>query len=152
MREGSPADLTIRAAHPGDAAAIGGLMCELGYPTDQAEMKQRLETIAADPSFRTFVAVTGGLVCGMIGTTCAPSYEHNDCGGRIVALVVTESARRQGVARRLLKAAEEDFAQRKITRIALTTRLTRKGAHQFYEQQGYEQTGYRYVKELGQGR
>lgn len=143
-------DPIIREATLADAAALASLMGELGYPTSEAEMKQRLETILADSGFKTFVAVVGDQVCGMIGTLIQPSYEHNDWSGRIVAMVVSKAMRRRGLARQLILEAEKDFARRNVKRISLTTRLTRLDAHKFYEQLDYERTGYRYAKSLAE--
>src|SRR5207245_1214492 len=99
-------------------------------------------------NYRTFVAVEQGRVRGMIGTFALYSFEHNDLGGRILALVVTKDSRRSGVARRPIAAAEKDFAQRNITRIAVNTRFERKDAHEFYESLGYTRNGFRFVKNL----
>jgi ribosomal protein S18 acetylase RimI-like enzyme len=84
----------------------------------------------------------------MIGTFTYPSYEHNDPGGRILALVTSSAARRRGIGRALVATAEKDFAQRGVSRIALDTRLTREDAHKFYESLGYERNGWRFVKHL----
>jgi ribosomal protein S18 acetylase RimI-like enzyme len=144
-------DLTIRAADMNDAAALALLMCELGYETTRSEMHARMERIAADERYRTFVAVLDGKVCGMIGTLTCPSYEHNDSGGRILALATLSTMRRRGIGRALIATAENDFAQRGIRRIALNTQLTREDAHTFYESLGYERNGWRFVKQLSVG-
>ncbi len=141
-------DLTIRLAEAADAETLARLMGELGYETRVSEMQMRLEAIAQDPCYRTFVAVKAGKICGMIGTFTHFSYEHNDPGGRILALIVSNSERGTGVGKKLVAAAENDFAQRNIRRIAVQTHLRRKDAHAFYESVGYEKTGYRYVKTL----
>jgi GNAT superfamily N-acetyltransferase len=141
-------DLTIRDARPADAAWLARLMCELGYETTESEMQARLARIAADERYRTFVAERNGRVCGMIGTFAGYSFEHNDLGGRILALVVTKDLRRIGVARRLIAAAEEDFTRRNISRIAVNTRFERNEAHLFYESSGYRRNGFRFVKDL----
>jgi GNAT superfamily N-acetyltransferase len=141
-------DLTIRAAEMNDATALAQLMCELGYATTKSEMQARLERIAADERYRTFVAVHGGNVCGMIGTVTSSSYEHNDPGGRILALATLSTMRRRGIGRALIATAESDFAQRGINRIALNTQLAREDAHKFYESLGYERSGWRFVKQL----
>jgi ribosomal protein S18 acetylase RimI-like enzyme len=141
-------DFTIRHAKPDDAARLAQLMCELGYETTKLEMQMRVQRIATDDRYRTFVAVCDGNVCGMIGTLTYPSYEHNDAGGRIVALVTLSAARRRGIGRALVAAAEKDFAQRGIRRIALNTQLSREDAHKFYESLGYERNGWRFVKHL----
>jgi PhnO protein len=84
----------------------------------------------------------------MIGTFSYSSYEHNNPGGRIMALVVSEEMRGRGVGRKLIVAAENDFAQRNIQRVAVNTRFTRKDAHKFYERAGYTSNGFRFVKDL----
>jgi len=141
-------DLIIRYAQPGDAAALAQLMCELGYETTKSEMQMRLQRIATDERYRTFVAVRDGNACGMIGTLTYPSIEHNDPSGRIVALVILRTMRRRGIGRALLATAEKDFAQRGIRRVALNTQLAREDAHKFYESLGYERNGWRFVKQL----
>jgi GNAT superfamily N-acetyltransferase len=141
-------DLAIRVAEKNDAAALALLMCELGYETTKSEMQMRMERIAADESYRTFVAVCDGRVCGMIGTVTYPSYEHNDSGGRILALAILSTMRRRGIGRALIAAAEKDFAQRGISRLALNTSLVREDAHTFYDSLGYERNGWRFVKKL----
>jgi ribosomal protein S18 acetylase RimI-like enzyme len=123
-------------------------MCELGYETRRAEMETRLKLILSNPAYKTLVATLDGRVCGMIGTLTSPSYEHNDAGGRILALVTLSGARRRGIGRALIAAAEEDFVQKGIRRVALDTRLTREDAHRFYESLGYERNGWRFVKQL----
>jgi GNAT superfamily N-acetyltransferase len=56
--------------------------------------------------------------------------------------------RRTGIGARLIAAAECDFEQRKITRVAVDTRLMRQDAHQFYEKLGYKRSGFRFSKIL----
>jgi len=143
-----PFDLTIRAAEMNDAAALAQLMCELGYETTKSEMGARMERIATDERYRTFVAVRDGKVCGMIGTIMSLSYEHHGPGGRILALVTLKSMRRHGIGRALIAKAERDFVQRGIRRIALNTQLAREDAHKFYQSLGYERNGWRFVKQL----
>jgi ribosomal protein S18 acetylase RimI-like enzyme len=84
----------------------------------------------------------------MIGTLTYLSYEHNDPGGRILALAVLNTMRRHGIGRALIATAEKNFAQRGIRRVALNTRLAREDAHKFYESLGYERNGFRFTKDL----
>ncbi len=138
----------IRDAELNDAAELAVLMRELGYETKRAEMEARLKLILSNPAYTTFVAIMDGCVCGMIGTLTYPSYEHNNPGARILALVTLSAVRRRGIGRALIATAEKDLAQRGIRRVALDTRLTREDAHKFYESLGYERNGWRFVKEL----
>jgi ribosomal protein S18 acetylase RimI-like enzyme len=131
-----------------DAAPLAQLMCELGYETTKSEMQMRLERIVTDERLRTFVTVSDGQVCGMMGTLTYPSIEHNDLSGRIVALVIMSTMRRRGIGRALIATAEKDFAQRGVRRVALNTRLAREDAHKFYESVGYKRNGLRFTKDL----
>ena len=146
----APADVApiIRNASLSDAPALASLMCELGYETASAEMRQRLKSILSDAGFRTFVAEIDDQVCGMIGTLTHASHEHNYPSGKIIALVVSKKKRRSGIGRALIAAAEKDFADRRVTRINLTTRFTREQAHHFYEALGYSKTGFRFARQL----
>ena len=140
--------VAIRPAGLSDASVLAELMCELGYETTSEQMTARLKSILAEPRYQTFVATVDGAVCGMIGIFSYPSYEHDDAGARIVALVVSQQARHRGVGRKLVEAAEKKLMQQGITRIAVNTRLTRLEAHQFYDALGFERNGYRFVKKL----
>ena len=141
-------NVRIRDAELKHASELAVLMCELGYETKRTEMEARLKLILSNPAYKTFVALVDGSVCGMIGTVTYPSYEHDDAGGRILALVTSNAARRRGIGRALIATAEKDFAQRGIRRVALNTQLTREDAHKFYESLGYERNGWRFVKQL----
>ena len=141
-------DLVIRDAELSDAAELAVLMCDLGYETTPAEMQMRLLSILPNLAYQTFVAIADDRISGMIGTVAYPSYEHDDPSGRILALVTSDSMRRRGIGRALIAAAEKDFTQKGVKRIALSTRFTRQDAHQFYESLGYERNGWRYVKAL----
>jgi len=141
-------DLTVRAPEIGDMEALAELMTQLGYPTRTSEMQMRMETILANKHYATFVAVSGGKVCGMIGTRISYSFEHNNPGGTILALIVSEKMRGRGVGEALIKAAENDLAQKNIRRLAVYTHFRRTRAHEFYEKLGYEKNGFRLVKEL----
>src|SRR3954462_2418573 len=116
MNDSAQTDAIVRVAETSDLDALAELMTDLGYPTRTSEMQMRWEIIAKDPQYRTFVAVYDGKVCGMIGTFSFYTYENNNAGGRILALVVAKEARGRGIGRRLIAAAENDFAQRNIRR------------------------------------
>ena len=148
MSERQVVDLTVRAPEAGDMEALADLMTQLGYETRTSEMEMRMETIMANKEYATFVAVSEGKVCGMIGTRISYSFEHNSPGGAIVALIVSEKMRGRGVGEALVKTAENDLAQKNIQRLAVYTHFRRTRAHEFYEKLGYEKNGFRLVKEL----
>jgi GNAT superfamily N-acetyltransferase len=148
MTDAKNIDLAVRRAEIGDAAALADLMTQLGYPTRISEMEMRMEVICADKNYTTFVAVSEGKVCGMIGTVTRYSYEHNSPAAKILALVVSDQMRGRGVGHALIAAAENELAQKNIRRLAVYTHFRRTEAHEFYEKLGYTKNGFRLVKEL----
>jgi ribosomal protein S18 acetylase RimI-like enzyme len=148
MSDRQVVELTVRAPEAGDMEALADLMTQLGYETRTSEMQMRMETIMANKQYATFVAVSEGKVCGMIGTRISYSYEHNNPGAAILALIVSENMRGRGVGEALVTAAENDLAQKNIRRLAVYTHFRRTRAHEFYEKMGYEKNGFRLVKEL----
>ena len=148
MPDPKDVDVTIRPPEAGDMDALADLMTELGYETRTSEMEMRMETILANKNYATFVAVSGGKVCGMIGTLTGYTYEYNSPSAKILALVVSDKMRGRGVGEALIAAAEKDLAQRNIRRVAVNARFERTRAHKFYEKLGYTKNGFRLVKEL----
>ncbi|HJT44715.1 MAG TPA: GNAT family N-acetyltransferase [Chthoniobacterales bacterium] len=148
MSDSKQIDVAVRRAEFADAAPLAELMTELGYPTRTSEMEMRMEAISADKNYATFVALTEGKICGMIGTSTRYSYEHNSAGAVIMALIVSENARGRGVGHALIKAAEEDLTERNIRRVAVYSHFRRTDAHEFYEKVGYTKNGIRLIKEL----
>lgn len=148
MADTKDVDVTIRTAEAADVETLADLMTQLGYETRASEMQMRMEAILVDKHYATFVAVSGGKVCGMIGTFTRYSYEHNSPSGRILALVVSNKMRGRGVGHALVGVAEKDLAQRNIRRVAVNTRFERTEAHEFYKKAGYTRNGFRFVKEL----
>ena len=131
-----------------DAPQLAALMTQLGYPTQVKEMRARLRSILLDNCFRTFVATEDEQIVAMAGTSEQASYEHNDRTGRIVAMVVSDNARRKGVGRQLMRAVEKSFRRRGVRRIVIDARPERVEAHQFYQALGYRKTGWRFAKLL----
>src|SRR5256885_7468933 len=114
MPDPKDVDVTVRSPEAGDMEALADLMTQLGYETRVSEMEMRMETILANKNYATFVAVSEGKVCGMIGTYTCYTYEHNSPSARILALIVSEKMRGRGVGEALIAAAERDLAQRNI--------------------------------------
>jgi GNAT superfamily N-acetyltransferase len=139
----------VRSATLSDAKSIAGLVTALGYPTNATDMKKRLESIFADPTYSTFVAQIGGEVVGMAGACLARFYEKPGLYARLVALVVSEASLGRGAGAALVAAVEKWGAQKKVGEIFLNSGVQREAARQFYERLGYRVTGVRFSKELG---
>lgn len=143
--------MRIRPLVSADAEAVDGLLGQLGYAQDRAATAARLQAWDDDPSSAAFAADLGGAVLGLIAVHVCPFFERPGSWGRIVALVVAEEARGQGVGGRLVEAAEAFAADRGCVRMEVTSSDHREAAHEFYVRRGYEvQTGRstRFLRDL----
>jgi GNAT superfamily N-acetyltransferase len=142
-------ELTVRDAQISDAPDLANLMGVLGYPTTEAQMRNRLDKILSDSSFRTFVAEVGNRVVGFIGVQRSVLYETDEDLLRVCAISVMPAYQQSGVGRRLMEAAEAWARACGCTKVTLTSGNQRvHTAHPFYRKLGYEQTGVRFVKTL----
>jgi GNAT superfamily N-acetyltransferase len=146
-------EVTIRAARLDDAASIARLLTGLGYPTEARQARARLERLQTEPATEVLVAESepSGEVVGLAGVRAETLLEQDRPAARLLALVVAESYRRRGIARRLVEAAEAAGRALGCLRIVLTSADHRADAHAFYLAAGYEQTGHRFAKELAAG-
>jgi len=141
--------VTIREASRDDAPDLSDLLTQLGYPTDAAQIPDRLDKMLARPGTMVLVAEHRGRAVGM-GTVHLFSAMHCDePAAWLTALVVDESVRGMGVGSALVKRAEELAVEQGALNLALTSALHRKEAHEFYKNRGYEHTGVRLVKKFG---
>ena len=141
--------MRIRPATQSDAAGLAALVTALGYPTVPSQMATRLESILADDDYTTLIADDGRIAVGFVGIRRGMAYEGDQPYAQIMALVVAESHRRQGIGAALMRAAEAILEQAGIGVAVVTTGNQRSDAHRFYEASGYTFTGRRYVKSLG---
>jgi len=141
--------VTIRDAEPGDAAAVAGLLGQLGYPSDREATARRLERLRIVGD-RVVVAELDGQVVGLAHLQVTPTIELDRPAAKIGALGVDESHRRQGIGRALVEAMESEARARGCGVIFLTTSERRDEAHAFYEHLGLEHTGRRYGRTLSQ--
>jgi GNAT superfamily N-acetyltransferase len=94
------------------------------------------------------VADYQGTLLGVLTVHVTPVLHRPTPVGRLTALVVTEQARRQGIGRSLVEAAEQAVLDRGCELIEVTTNRKRTDAHAFYERLGYEITSFRMKKLL----
>jgi GNAT superfamily N-acetyltransferase len=142
-------DLSIRDARPEDSPHIARLLDQLGYPTDEAAVRGRLERLLIVGD-RVFVADLDGLVVGLAHLQVTPAIEHERPSAKLGALVVDDAQRGRGVGRALVEAVEADARLRGCGLLFLTTRETRHDARAFYERVGFEQSGRRYSRTLSE--
>ena len=138
----------IRSAILRDSTAIALLMTQLGYATSADEMRERLAGILPHPDYMTWVAESDAEVVGIIGAGISRYYEKNGVYGRLLALVVDERHRGQGVGASLVGEAERRLKEMGATTLIVNSGSRRGDAHRFYRRLGYRETGLRFVKSL----
>jgi ribosomal protein S18 acetylase RimI-like enzyme len=146
------AGIAIRRAVAADAEPVAGLVTELGYPTSAGQMERRLDAILDDQGYRTWVADEDGRVVGFVGTRVGPLYEDDGAYGQVMVLAVAATHQRRGVGRMLMQAAESALVEAGARVLVVTSANHRAGAHAFYESCGYDFTGRRYKKAVGNRR
>jgi GNAT superfamily N-acetyltransferase len=144
--------MQIRPAHATDAPVVNELLDQLGYPQpDIATTATRIQTWDEDSSSAAYVADAEGNLLGLVAVHLCPFFERPGSWGRIVALVVSEQARGQGVGGQLVSAAESFATSRGCVRMEVTSSDRREDAHKFYRGRGYvDQTGRssRFLRDL----
>ena len=140
--------VAIRDAIVEDNATIARLLGELGYPSSPDGVRQRLARLLPRDDTRVFVAERGASLLGALALHRMPALTSINDIAMILALVVTEEARRTGVGRRLVDRSEEEARVWGCGRIMVTSAERRTEAHTFYERLGYEYTGRRFAKTL----
>ena len=139
--------LRIRLAVSGDAAPLGRLLEQLGYPTDAAEIPERIEKLHARPGTIVSVAENDqGELVGVVTVHLFQSIHSSEPAAWLTSLVVEEQARGQGVGSALVAHAEDWAIRHGALRISLTSALHRERAHEFYKARDYEHTGVRLTK------
>lgn len=140
----------IRHARVDDAPGMARLSGELGYPVEVPAMRGRLAVLTTDA--RHFVAVAedaAGRLLGWVHSEHRLTVE----GGEMVectGLIVDSAARREGVGRLLMEAAEKWGLERGSGTIRVRSNAARGASHAFYEALGYTRTKIQhvYVKRL----
>jgi len=145
------ASYSILPAQETDAAEIARLSLELGYQTTADRTRSALDQMLRSPRYFAVVASAGaGQLLGWAVAERRLTLESGE-SVELTGLVVTTSARRLGVGRALVVAAESWAVQGGFSSIRVRSNTTRTESHPFYECLGFERTKtqHAYRKLLG---
>jgi GNAT superfamily N-acetyltransferase len=141
---------TLRKAVEVDASEIARLSAQLGYPGEVEAFAERLRFLLGSPKHSVLVADDGdGHLQGFVGVEHRVMIEMGE-RVEIVGLVVDAQARRTGVGRALMEAAEQWARDVGVKEIFLGSNIVRPEAHVFYPSLGYAvvKTQHSYLKRL----
>ena len=147
MDGGDGMNTVVRRANTSDISDLLELNDQFNGPGCTREsIRQSLETYTQEIVFVAIVAErVVGFICGeKQGSFCASTFH-----GEITELFVAERFRRNGVARLLMQAMEDEFQSHDIHVVTLATSQTNVNAQAFYHHCGY--TGklrYEYRKDI----
>ena len=142
-------DADLRSASLIDADDVAALLSELGYPCDRLEAAQRIAAIIENDRQALVVARSEGVVSGLVALDFMYYLPLGTTTCRITALVVTPTARGQGLGRQLLREAERRARTGGAARLELTSGSQRTDAHAFYKACGFGDGTLRFIKRLG---
>ena len=127
---------------------MAGLLGELGYPADAADVAARLVAFGRQHGAAIWVAERSGAVAGLATAHVITSIHKTEPVAMLTVLVVGARHRHHGIGRALVRHAEAWAVERGATVISLTSALRRTEAHDFYKTLGYEHTGVRLARTL----
>lgn len=129
--------IKIRSASMDDAPVLSGLSGELGYSVSKADMRKRLENMLKSADHAIYVAVL--LKEKTVGWIHVYESKRLESGSfaEIGGFVVSESFRRKGIGRSLLKTAEAWTIQNKLRKLRVRSHINRKDAKKFYSNMGF---------------
>jgi GNAT superfamily N-acetyltransferase len=131
--------LTIRKARLGDAYAVAELSGQLGYPTPEKDMADRLAHLLHHPRFGTVLVAetSAGQVIGWLHASVTPLLEV-PLRAEVNGLIVAEAHRSAGAGEKLLQAAERWAKDKGCNGMSVRSNVVRDRAHAFYLRNGYE--------------
>ena len=142
------AELHVRQATAADAEAIAKLLDQLGYPTESADVPERLDRLTRHGGACVLLAHQGLSVVGLASVHILGVLNRSPEVAWLTALVVDESVRRSGIGRRLVTAVEAFARAAGCERLSVTTHEHLRDAREFYVQVGFTPTGRRFGKVL----
>lgn len=141
----------IRPIRGTDAPRLTGLLAQLGYPSGVDAVRNRLAGILNSDTQQVLVAVPAddSRIDGYIAVERRLALQVDE-RVEITGLVVDSAARRTGLGRTLVNAAEQWALQQGVHTIVVRSNVARPESHPFYADVGYERTktSHMYCKEL----
>ncbi|MFL9927223.1 GNAT family N-acetyltransferase [Herbaspirillum lusitanum] len=137
-----------RQAVPADHAEIAGLLCQLGYKIDAAQVLAKLNAMQGSSADLVLLASKEDKIIGCISLHVLAMFHRTGSLGRITSLVADREHRGQGIGKALMAAAHQWFIDNECVKLEVTSADQRLDAHRFYESLGFERDGQRFSREV----
>jgi GNAT superfamily N-acetyltransferase len=139
--------MSIRIASINDAAVIKSLLNQLGYPTQSEQLTDKIAKLINHPD-QSLVVYDNGGVKAVMSIHFVPQIALDGDFAIISYLAVDETARSEGIGRKLENYCVQLAENRNCDRIQVHCHIRRTEAHRFYERQGYEESRKYFIKRL----
>lgn len=143
-------DIVIREMERKDYGSIAAIWRDvLGYLSETEEtVGKTCEKMKDDPRYCTFVAVVDDKIVGMV--TMAETLAIGQPNGymKVNGLAVLPEFQRRGIGKMLMERVEKLAGERGIALIGLASGVRRTGAHEFYENLGYQKLSFWFRKTI----
>ena len=127
----------IRNATINDSSDISELSKELGYPTSELEIRERLNSILNSNNHIVYVAfLSNGQVIAWIHIFEAQRLESG-AFAEIGGFIVSEIFRNKGVGKKLLKVAEEWTQLKSLPKLRVRSKIEREDTKKIYSNMGF---------------
>lgn len=142
--------INIRKYKSTDAPQLVKLYSDLGYPSDEKSIKNRLEKLSEHTDYHMLVLLQENKVVGLSGFCKMYMFESDQSYIRILAFVIDSDYRGNKYGSRLLQATEEIAIQLNAPIVTFNSgnRSERDIAHHFYKNNGYHVKSSGFIKKL----
>jgi len=140
--------LTLRPARQADAKPVASLLTELGYPSSEADVQDRLRRSLDSRTSLCLMAQSASEVVGLMSAELVPYFPNGSTICRVTSLVVSAQHRRSGVGEKLIAAADAFAREHNCSGLEVTSAERRVDAHRFYERLGFSRTAFRFFRAL----
>jgi len=137
--------MTIREVTLKDAAALSGLLGQLGYPCSTEIARKKIEH-HRNEGYRMFISENNGDVTGFIAMHWYHAAHLPAPVARITAFCVDASCQGKGTGSQLLQFTEKFLKELGCYKVEITSNKKRKETHAYYLHRQYEQTSEHFVK------
>ncbi len=131
-----------------DLPGLVPLVEQLGYRCTASDLVERYKSIQGNSILAAFTET--GTPCGYVQVGIFSSL-HFPVSIEVIALVVEEKVRGNGLGKRLMLAAEDWARKQGVNQVWLRSGIKRESAHAFYTSIGYSltATSHKFEKEIG---
>ena len=138
----------LRSPTEADAKHVASLLAELGYPSKEADVRDRLRRSLHRQSSCFLLAQFANEVIGLVSAELVPYFPTGSTICRVTALVVSTHHRGRRVGEKLVAGAVDFARQHHCSGIEITSAEHRLDAHRFYQRLGFSRTSSRFFQAL----